>query len=108
MALIKSKLVEIITAQNPHLYQRDVERLIKTIFDEITNSLAQKKRVELRGFGAFSVQERKARIGRNPRSGASVAINAKSIPRFKTGKELRIKLNAQQNETKSDTKLENS
>ncbi len=79
MALIKSKLVEIITAQNPHLYQRDVERLIKTIFDEITNSLAQKKRVELRGFGAFSVQERKARIGRNPRSGASVSINAKSM-----------------------------
>ena len=108
MALIKSKLVQIITEQNPHLYQRDVERLIKTIFDEITNSLAESKRVELRGFGAFSVQERKARIGRNPRNGASVAVAAKSIPRFKTGKELRMKLNAKQNDAQSDTKPENS
>ncbi len=108
MALIKSKLIQIITEQNPHLYQRDVERLIKTIFDEITNSLAESRRVELRGFGAFSVQERKARIGRNPRSGASVTIEAKSIPRFKTGKELRMKLNAKQNDSETDTKSENS
>ena len=93
MSLIKSKLIQNITEANPHLFIRDVERIVNTIFNEITQSLADGKRVELRGFGAFSVQRRKQRIGRNPRTGAAVNVDEKYIPRFKTGKELRIKLN---------------
>ena len=93
MSLIKSKLIQNITDTNPHLFVRDVERIVNTIFNEITQSLADGKRVELRGFGAFSVQHRKQRIGRNPRTGESVNVDEKFIPRFKTGKELRLKLN---------------
>ena len=94
MSLIKSQLVQNITDQNPHLYIKDVERIINSIFSEITKSLAEGRRVELRGFGAFSVQKRKERIGRNPRTGDAVNVSAKFIPRFKQGKELRIKLNS--------------
>ena len=94
MSLIKSQLIQNITDQNPHLYIKDVERIINTIFSEITKSLAEGRRVELRGFGAFSVQKRKERIGRNPRTGDAVNVSAKYIPRFKQGKELRIKLNS--------------
>ena len=94
MSLIKSQLVQNITDQNPHLYIKDVERIINSIFSEITKSLADGRRVELRGFGAFSVQKRKERIGRNPRTGDAVNVSAKYIPRFKQGKELRIKLNS--------------
>ena len=97
MSLIKSQLIQIINEKNPHLYVRDVERIVATIFNEITNSLAEGKRVELRGFGAFSVQKRKQRVGRNPRTGAAVMVEAKAIPRFKTGKELRLKLNSKNN-----------
>ena len=93
MSLIKSKLIQSITDSNPHLFVRDVERIVNTIFNEITQSLADGRRVELRGFGAFSVQHRKKRIGRNPRTGESVNVDEKFIPRFKTGKELRLKLN---------------
>ena len=93
MSLIKSKLIEKLTDQNNHLFTRDLERVVNTIFNEITQSLADGKRVELRGFGAFSVQHRAARVGRNPRSGESVNVEEKYIPRFKTGKELRLKLN---------------
>ena len=93
MSLIKSKLIEKLTAQNGHLFNRDLERVVNTIFNEITQSLADGKRVELRGFGAFSVQHRSARVGRNPRSGESVNIDEKFIPKFKTGKELRLRLN---------------
>ena len=94
MSLIKSQLVQNITDQNPHLYIKDVERIINSIFSEITKSLAEGRRVELRCFGAFSVQKRKERIGRNPRTGDAVNVSAKYIPRFKQGKELRIKLNS--------------
>jgi integration host factor subunit beta len=97
MSLIKSQLIQIITEKNPHLFQRDVERIVATIFNEITNSLSNGKRVELRGFGAFSVQKRKERVGRNPRTGEAVMVEAKAIPRFKTGKELRLKLNSKNN-----------
>ena len=97
MSLIKSKLIQNITEKNPHLFIRDVERIVATIFNEITHSLAEGKRVELRGFGAFSVQKRKQRIGRNPRTGETVMVEAKAIPRFKTGKELRLKLNSKNN-----------
>tara|TARA_B100000530_G_C15535334_1_gene320208 strand:- start:2 stop:262 length:261 start_codon:yes stop_codon:yes gene_type:complete len=81
--------------QNPHLYQRDIERIISTILDEITSALARGDRVELRGFGAFSVKKRDARIGRNPRTGESVAVDTKIVPYFKTGKELRQRLNSE-------------
>ena len=97
MSLIKSQLIQNITEANPHLFIRDVERIVNTIFNEISNSLAAGKRVELRGFGAFSIQHRKERIGRNPRTGESVSVKEKYIPRFKTGKELRLKLNSEKN-----------
>ena len=97
MSLIKSQLIQNITEANPHLFVRDVERIVNTIFNEISNSLASGKRVELRGFGAFSVQHRKERIGRNPRTGESVNVEEKYIARFKTGKELRLKLNSEKN-----------
>ena len=87
--MIKSELVQAIANKNPHLFLRDVE----TIFDEITSALAQGNRVELRGFGAFSVKNRPARTGRNPRTGESVDVEEKWVPFFKTGKELRERLN---------------
>lgn len=91
--MTKSELVARIAADNPHLYQRDVERIVTTIFEEISRALARGDRVELRGFGAFSVKERGARVGRNPRTGEAVSVTAKYIPYFKTGKELRERLN---------------
>ena len=91
--MTKSELIARIAAANPHLYHRDVERIVTTIFDEITTALSRGDRVELRGFGAFSVKERDARLGRNPRTGEAVNVSAKYVPFFKTGKELREKLN---------------
>jgi len=91
--MTKSELILRLAEQNPHLYQRDVERIVGTIFDVITDALARGDRVELRGFGAFSVKERRARVGRNPRTGDSVQVAAKRVPYFKTGKELRERLN---------------
>jgi len=92
--MTKSELIARLAEANPHLYQRDVERIVTTIFDEITSSLARGDRVELRGFGAFSVKERGARVGRNPRTGEAVNVAAKYIPYFKSGKQLRGKLNS--------------
>jgi len=91
--LIKSELIQRIAMDNPHLYQRDVERIINTIFGEIAGALCKGDRVELRGFGAFSVKHRPARTGRNPRTGAPVSVAAKRVPFFKTGKDLRERLN---------------
>jgi len=88
-----AKLADKLAEQNTHLYQRDVERIVSTIFDEVTSALARGDRVELRGFGAFSVKERGSRIGRNPRTGDAVQVESKYIPYFKTGKQLRDKLN---------------
>ncbi len=96
--MIKSELVALLADQNPHLFQRDVERIVNTIFDEISGALARGDRVELRGFGAFSVKTRPARMGRNPRTGEPVAVAAKHVPFFKTGKELRDRLNADMGE----------
>ena len=91
--MIKSELVQRIAERNPHLYQRDVENVINAILDEITETMARGDRVELRGFGAFSVKRRNARVGRNPRTGTHVEVQEKSVPFFKTGKELRERLN---------------
>ena len=91
--MIKSELIARLAEKNPHLYQRDVERIVMTVFDEIRGALQRGNRVELRGFGAFSVKRRPARIGRNPRTGVSVAVAEKFVPFFKTGKDLRERLN---------------
>ena len=91
--MIRSELIQIIADENPHLYQRDVERIVNTVFEEITSAMARGERVELRGFGAFSVKKRDARVGRNPRTGDSVDVSAKYVPFFKTGKLLRDRLN---------------
>jgi len=91
--MIKSELIHKISQKYPHLYHRDVERIINRIFDEITGSLAKGNRIELRGFGAFSVKQRPARLGRNPRTGEPVDVPGKYVPFFKTGKELRERLN---------------
>ena len=87
--MIRSELVEKIAEANPHLYQRDVERIVSTVFNEIIEALANGDRVELRGFGAFSVKKRDARVGRNPRTGETVQVDEKHVPFFKTGKLLR-------------------
>ncbi|MDR3517180.1 MAG: integration host factor subunit beta [Azospirillaceae bacterium] len=91
--MTKSELIQRLAELNPHLYQRDVEKIVTTIFDEISEALARGDRVELRGFGAFSVKRRDARVGRNPRTGDSVQVTEKAIPFFKTGKQLRERLN---------------
>jgi integration host factor subunit beta len=91
--MTKSELIARLATRNPHLFQRDVERIVSTIFDEITRALARGDRVELRGFGAFSVKEREARTGRNPRTGEAVPVAEKAVPFFKTGKQLRERLN---------------
>ncbi|MEP0945041.1 MAG: integration host factor subunit beta [Rhizobiaceae bacterium] len=91
--MIKSGLVQTIAEQNPHLYQRDVEIIVNAILNEITEALARGDRVELRGFGAFSVKNRGARVGRNPRTGERVEVEEKWVPFFKTGKDLRDRLN---------------
>lgn len=91
--MTRSELIARLAAANPHLYQRDVERIVTTIFEEISAALARGDRVELRGFGAFSVKQRGSRVGRNPRTGQSVSVTAKHIPYFKTGKQLRERLN---------------
>jgi len=90
--MIKSELVQIIVDQNPHLFQKDVERVVSAIFDSITRALERGDRVELRGFGAFSVKQRDARTGRNPRTGEPVAIEQKWTPVFKPGKDMRERL----------------
>lgn len=91
--MIKSELVQRIAERNPHLYQRDIEILVGAILDEIIDALARGDRVELRGFGAFSTRARQARIGRNPRTGGTVQVEEKVVPYFKTGKDLRARLN---------------
>ena len=91
--MTKSELISYITEKNPHLYQRDVEKIVTTIFEEISTALSRGDRIELRGFGAFSIKKRDARIGRNPRTGATVQVPAKRVPYFKTGKQLRKMLN---------------
>ena len=91
--MIRSELIQKIADENPDLTHRHVERLVNTVFDEITEALARGDRVELRGFGAFSVKARDARQGRNPRTGESVEVPQKRVPYFKAGKEMRARLN---------------
>lgn len=91
--MIRSELIQKLADENPHLYQRDVERIVNTFFEEIIEAMVRGERVELRGFGAFSVKRRDARVGRNPRTGETVDVDQKCVPFFKTGKLLRDRLN---------------
>ncbi len=90
--MIKSELVQKIADQYPELYQRDAENVVNAILDEIVDALAKGDRVEIRGFGAFSVKKRDARLGRNPRTGEHVSVAEKVVPVFKAGKEMRFRL----------------
>jgi integration host factor subunit beta len=100
--MIKSELIQRLSDENPHLYQRDVERIVSTVFDEITQALTRGDRVELRGFGAFSVKSRDARTGRNPRTGEAVSVPEKRVPFFKTGKDLRDRMNGRDTQGEDD------
>jgi integration host factor subunit beta len=91
--MIKSELVLKIAERNPHLYHRDVETIVNTVLLTITDAMKTGDRVELRGFGAFSAKQRRARTGRNPRTGEQVSVDQKLAPAFKTGKDLRLRLN---------------
>lgn len=91
--VIRSELVAKLVDENPGLSSRDIEKIVGVFFDEITAQLARGGRVELRGFGAFSTRARDARTGRNPRTGEAVEIDAKAVPYFKPGKEMRARLN---------------
>ncbi len=91
--MIRSELVQLLAADNPDLAQREIERVVSIFFDAIAEQLAAGKRVELRGFGAFSTRARVARVGRNPRTGDPVDVTAKQVPYFKPGKEMRARLN---------------
>lgn len=91
--MTKSELIARIAELNPHLYQSDAERIVSTVFDEISAALAEGNRVELRGFGVFSVRGRNARSGRNPRTSEKVRVEAKNVPFFKAGKKLKDRLN---------------
>jgi integration host factor subunit beta len=93
-SMIKSELIAKLAGENPHLTQKDVERVVGVILERMTEALESGGRVELRGFGAFSVRSRPARSGRNPRTGETVSVKAKHVPFFKSGKELRERLNA--------------
>ncbi len=91
--MTKSDLIRRLAEANPHLQARDVERIVGTVFEEISDALSRGDRVELRGFGAFSVRRRAGRMGRNPRTGEEVVVPDKVVPHFKTGKDLRELLN---------------
>ncbi len=97
--MTKSELIQKLAERNPHLFLRDIEKIVDTIFEDITAALVRGDRVELRGFGAFSVKHREARTGRNPRTGETVHVEAKRLPFFKTGKALRERLNGESDDS---------
>lgn len=100
--MTKSELIQKLAERNPHLFLRDVEKVVDTVFEEITNALVNDDRVELRGFGAFSVKHRDARTGRNPRTGETVHVDSKRLPFFKTGKALRERLNGTMDDSQAE------
>ena len=91
--MTRAELIAELAASHPHLRQEDAEQIVATIFDQITAALARGGRVELRGFGAFTVKQRPARIGRNPRTGVTVQVDEKTVPYFKAGREMLHRLN---------------
>lgn len=96
MSMTRSELINRLSERNPNLYHRDVERIVTTVFDEISNALSRGDRVELRGFGTFFTKKRDSRQGRNPRTGDAVEVDAKVVPFFKTGKKLHQRLNGEE------------
>lgn len=94
--MIKSELVQKLAAKSPHLYQRDLERVVNVVLGEIVGALKNGDRVELRGFGAFTTKDRTARTGRNPRNGSAVKVDAKRAAAFRCGKDLRQRLNGRE------------
>lgn len=90
--MLRSELIDTLHTENPHLTRRDMERIVAVVLESITQTLEKGARVELRGFGAFSVRHRQSRSGRNPRTGENVFVPEKHVPFFKTGKELRLKI----------------
>jgi integration host factor subunit beta len=94
--MIKSEIAKKLADKNPHLYIQDVDRVVNIVRDEITNALREGGRVELRGFGAFTVKSREARLGRNPRTGTAIDVGTKRIPAFRCGKDLHKRLNEQE------------
>jgi integration host factor subunit beta len=103
--MVKSELIRRIAAQNLHLFERDIEKVVNAIFGEMVEALRRRDRVELRGFGAFSVKLREAHQGRNPRTGVVVAVGKKAMPYFKTGKEMRARLNRETEPSAGPTPL---
>ena len=101
--MTKSELILRIAELNPHLYQSHAEQIVDTIFEEVTKALVKDARVELRGFGAFSVKKLKSRIGRNPRTGESVKVSNKNVPFFKIGKKMHERLNGIVSEAGDDS-----
>lgn len=93
MALTKSELIERITSRQSQLSPKDVELAVKTMIEEMADTLADGGRIEIRGFGSFSLHFRAPRVGRNPKTGASVELHGKYVPHFKPGKELRERVN---------------
>jgi integration host factor subunit beta len=91
--MTKSELIERLIEQHPQLSVKDVELAVKTMLDHMTESLANGDRIEIRGFGSFSLHYRAPRIGRNPKTGESVSLDAKYVPHFKPGKEMRDQVN---------------
>ena len=91
--MIKSELIKRISSQNPHLFERDIDKVVNAILNEMIEALRRGDRVELRGFGAFSAKIRAAHTGRNPRTGVAVQVSKKAVPFFRSGKELRARLN---------------
>jgi integration host factor subunit beta len=91
--MLRSELVEALAEKNKNLLATDVEKVVDVILEEVAKALERGDRVELRGFGAFSVRKRDARVGRNPRTGTTVQVEAKRVPFFRAGKEIRQKLN---------------
>ena len=91
--MIKSELIEQLSKEYPHLYNRDIERIVNTFYSAISDALADGNRVELRGFGAFSLKKREARIGRNPKSGEAVNVPEKVAIFYKPGKDLKNRMN---------------
>ena len=91
--MTKSELIESLTHKLDQFNQKDIEQSVNTILDTMIDALAQGQRIEIRGFGSFSLHQRKARMGRNPKTGEQVPLPAKRVPHFKPGKALREKVN---------------
>ena len=103
----KRDLIEEVAQQYPRFSRRDTEVMVNAVFDSMTDALAKGERIEIRGFGSFIVKQRAAREGRNPRTGALVAVAAKKVPLFKVGKELRLRVDGQPGEISDETEQDN-